>query len=81
MKYLFLAVLLVACSPNQRVPEIVHNYQVTCPVTMTQTVIDTVKGTSYYYETSGLVVYDFNKSFVVAEGRYPQTCVVKVLPQ
>ena len=79
MKYLFLAFLLLACSSEPRIPDPVHNYQVTCPVTMTQTVVDTIKGTSYYYETSGLEVYDFNKSFVVAEGRYPETCVVKAL--
>lgn len=80
MKYLFLAVLLVACSSEPRIPDPVHNYQVTCPVTMTQTVVDTVKGTDYYYDTS-LTIYDVNNSFADPTGRYPTTCVVKVLPQ
>ena len=54
-----------------------QTYEVTCPMSMTSVVVDTVQGDDYtYYQSKGLSVYTFEP---YSRRRYPSTCVVKIL--
>lgn len=74
MRYLFVvsALLLTACSES--VPAKVLTYKVTCPLTMTETSVDTVRGTIYFYSESSLDVY---MGSGLMRTQFPKTCVIK----
>jgi hypothetical protein len=75
MRYLFVllsALLLIACGDSA--PVEVLTYRITCPLTMTETSVDTVRGTMYFYSSTSLDVYTGSG---INRVEFPKNCVVK----
>lgn len=81
MKYIPFLFILVGCSaprPSADTP-LKHTYEVTCPITMTTVVVDTVQGNYYYYHDALEIYRGYGKKGYIGAKQYPSTCVVKTL--
>ena len=75
MKYILMALVFVGCANPHR-PEV--SYEITCPVNMITTKVDTITGYDYVYYRSSLAIYTGPDNNIKWR-EYPMTCVVSTI--
>jgi len=77
MKKVLLLLGLIGCELPKEPPKEYKTYEVTCPINMITTRVDTLRNMrSYWYERNRLGVWGFGGGTL---RQYPQTCVMKEL--